>query len=97
MLTFVSMVMVAAGGVVPLGVTDAGLIVQVAFSGAPEQARLTASLNPPAGVTVIVEVTLLPLAVPEAGDRPRVKPGATAEMVTETAADVEVANVSDPP
>jgi len=83
-------VIVAVAAVLPVGVIEAWLKVQVAPWGAPVQARLTAWLNPPAGVTVIVEVTLLPpLTVPVAGERPRLKLAGTAVMVTETADEVE--------
>jgi hypothetical protein len=67
-------------------------MVQVAPWGAPEQARLTAWLNPPAGVSVIVVVALPPLlTVPVAGERPRLKVAGTAVMVTETADEVDAA------
>jgi hypothetical protein len=54
-------VTVAVTGVTPsLGVTDAGELLHIACVGAPVQARATAWLNPPAGVTVTVKVPLLP-------------------------------------
>jgi hypothetical protein len=91
------MVIVAVAGVLPPAVIEAGLIVQVALWGAPEQARLTALLNPPAGVSVIVVVALLPLLnVPVAGERPRLKLAGTAVMETETADDVEAAKPAAP-
>jgi hypothetical protein len=90
-------VIVAVAAVVPFGVSEAGLILQVAFWGAPEQARLTAWLNPPAGVIVIVVVTLLPLlTVPVAGDIPRLKLAGTAVIVTDTAEEVEAAKPPAP-
>ena len=87
------------GAVLPLlGVTDAGLILQLAFCGAPEQVRATAWLNPPAGVIVMVEVVLPPLlTVPELGERTRAKPGETAVIVTDIAAEVDGAKAFDPP
>jgi hypothetical protein len=72
----------------PFGVTEAGLMLHVAFEGAPEQERLTAELNPPAGVMVTVELTLLPLAtLPEPGERLSVKLGAGAAVTVMTSAD----------
>jgi len=83
--------------VLPFGVSEGGLILQVAFWGAPEQARLIAWSNPPAGVIVIVVVALPPLlAVPVAGDRPRLKLAGTAVMVTDTAEEVEGAKPAAP-
>jgi hypothetical protein len=92
------MVIVAVAAVLPFGVTEPGLILQVAFWGAPEHARLTARLNPPPGVIVIVVVALLPLlTVPVAGDRPTLKLAGTAVMLTDTAEDVEAAKPAAPP
>jgi hypothetical protein len=90
---------VSVEGVVPLGVTDAGVTAQVEFAGAPVHARVTAWLNPPAGVTETVAVVLLPAVnVPVAGDIDSVNPGATAAViVTETAVEVEAAKLVAPP
>ncbi len=44
----------------PLGVTLAGVKVQVTPEGNPEQPRLIGSLNPPAGVSVIVRFDACP-------------------------------------
>jgi hypothetical protein len=91
------MVIVAVAAVLPPGVTEPGLILQVAFWGAPEHARLTVWLNPPAGVIVIVVVALPPLlTVPVAGDRPRLKLAGKAVMVTGTAEEVEAAKPAAP-
>jgi hypothetical protein len=52
---------VAVTGVTPsAGVTVAGLMVQVASAGAPEQASETGWLNPPTGVIVTVAEPLEP-------------------------------------
>ncbi len=98
-LTLVAMVRVAVDAAAPLGVTDVGAMLQVACSGAPEHARLTAWLNPPVGVTLIVDVALLPiLTVPDVGLRLSVKLGVTAAVtVMETAEEVEGENVVVPP
>jgi hypothetical protein len=58
----------------PEGVTVAGLKEQVAPAGRPEQAKLTAELNPFCGVTVRVTLPLVS-AVSEAADAARVKLG----------------------
>jgi hypothetical protein len=60
------------------GVTEAELKAHVARLGSPPQAKLTALLNPPAGVTVRVNVADCPgVMVAEAGDAATEKPGAT--------------------
>ena len=84
---------------VPLGVTVAGLKLQEAFWGRPEQAKLTCWLNPPDGVMVIVEVAVLPLVtVPLVGERPTVKlAGTAAVMVMERAAEVDGEKFVSPP
>lgn len=46
----------------PVGVTLFGVNVHVAFLGNPAQAKLTAALNPPEGVTVSVTFALWPAA-----------------------------------
>lgn len=46
----------------PLGVTEAGEKLQVASDGRPEQAKVTAALNPLVGVTLSVTVALAPAA-----------------------------------
>jgi hypothetical protein len=77
----------------PLGVTLAGLNVQVASSGNPLQARLVAALKPLMGVTVTVMVADAPLVmVPLVGVRVIEKSAAgCAVTVTITAADTEAA------
>jgi hypothetical protein len=98
-LTLVAIVKVAVDALVPLGVTEVGLMLQLACCGAPEQARVTAWLNPPAGVTLIVDVALLPFeTVPVVGERLRVKLGVTAALtVMVTAAEVDGENAVAPP
>jgi hypothetical protein len=60
----------------PEGVTGAGLKEQVAPVGNPEQAKLTAELNPFCGVTVKVTVPWLPLLTEsDVGEAPSVKEG----------------------
>jgi len=73
------------------GVTDVGLMAHAALAGTPEQVRVTAWRNPPAGVTVIVVLVALPSpTVPLTGEMESAKLGGmTALMVTETAVDVE--------
>jgi hypothetical protein len=95
----VAIVRVAVDALVPLGVTDVGVMAQVECCGAPEQVRLTAWLKPPAGVTLMVDVALLPLlTVPEAGLRLSVRLGVTAAVtVMVTAEEVEGENVVAPP
>lgn len=58
----------------PEGVTVAGLNTHTAPDGKPEQAKLTAALNPFCGVTVSIVVPAPPeLIVNDAGDASRVK------------------------
>jgi hypothetical protein len=91
------MVSVAVAGVVPLGVTEAGLMLQVASLGAPEQASDTAWLKPLGGLIVIVSVTEpLWLTVPLDWARLMLKSAAAAVMVTLTGAEVEGASVVFP-
>ena len=59
------------------GVTVAGKKLHVVPAGSPEQAKETAELKPPAGVTEIAVVPLVPaVAVNDAGDAETEKPGA---------------------
>jgi len=97
--TLVCNVSVAVAATLPVGVTDAGVMVQLACCGAPEQVNATGWLNPPTGVMEIVDVMEPPGAsVPLDGDRPMVKSAATgAVMVTATAEDVEAALPPSPP
>ena len=61
---------------VPEGVTVVGLKEQVAFAGSPEQAKLTAELNPFCGVTVIVADPCEPeLTVNDVGEAANVNVG----------------------
>lgn len=92
-------VSVAVAGVVPLGVSDAGLTTQVAFAGVPAQDKLTAWLNPPAGVTETVALALLPaVTLPVDGEIDTVKLGADADVtVTNNAVEVEVEKLGEPP
>jgi len=43
-------------GLVPSGVTEAGVAAQVVLAGAPVQVSATAWLNPPSGVTVTLNI-----------------------------------------
>jgi hypothetical protein len=97
--TSVVMVSMEVGLLVPFGVTDAGLNVQLVFAGRPEHVKFTAWLNPPDGVTVRVDVTELPwLTEPLEGLRAMLKSAAeAAAMVTTTADDEDVALVVSPP
>jgi hypothetical protein len=97
--TSVSIVKIAVDTLAPVGVTDVGEMLQLACLGAPEQVRLTAWLNPPAGVTLIVDVTLLPLlTVPDVGVRLSAKLGVTAAVtVMSIGAEVDGENVVVPP
>lgn len=68
-----------------LGVTLAGLKVQVEFAGNPEQAKVAARLKPLTGVTVIVVVAVAPLAmlaVAEESVSPKLGAGAVTRTVT---------------
>ena len=92
----VVMVSVEVEPAAPLGVTVAGLKVQVAYSGSPEQAKVMADAKPKAGVAVMVVAPVPPLAIEtEAGLRDRLKPGVP--TTTLTAADVEAAKTASPP
>lgn len=73
------------------GVTDVGLMAHAALAGTPEQVRVTAWRNPPAGVTVIVVLVALPSpTVPLAGEIESAKLGGMAAlMLTDTAVDAE--------
>lgn len=59
----VAIVSVVVDAALPLGVTVAGLKLQVAWAGRPEQAKVMADAKPKAGVTVTVVVPLPPLAI----------------------------------
>jgi hypothetical protein len=95
----VAMVSVVVAAVPPVGVTVAGEKLQVAPVGRPEQAKLTAALNPPEGwieTVVVVELPLVTVAL--LGDRLIEKPGAAgAETVTVTAAEVDALKLVSPP
>ena len=81
--TFVAIVSVVVRAALdPVGDSIAGLKVQVEYSGRPEQLRLTVPLNPPFGVSVIVEVPDCPAAmVREVGLAARENAGVT-EVLT---------------
>lgn len=71
------------------GVMEAGLKVQVANDGSPEQVRDVAEANPLAGMMLMVEVAELPFViVAVAGDSEMAKSG-DAVMVMERTLDVE--------
>jgi hypothetical protein len=71
------------------GVTDAGLKVQDANDGSPEQVRTVAAANPLAGVMLMVDVAELPLAIVAlVGDSETAKSG-VAVIVTDMAFEVE--------
>jgi hypothetical protein len=62
----------------PEGVTAAGLNEHVAFAGSPEQAKLTAELNPFCGVTVMVVDPCAPEStVNDVGEAANVNAGAS--------------------
>jgi hypothetical protein len=84
---------------VPFGVIEAGLKVQVEAFGNPVQAKVTAELKPFAGVTVMVEVPLLPCAtVSVAGLAATLKSGGGGAVITTVAAaETDAANVLLPP
>jgi hypothetical protein len=66
-----------------VGVTVAGLNVQLAPDGSPEQAKLTSELNPSEGVTVSVTVPWPPgCIVSDDGDAVRENPGKVAAFTT---------------
>lgn len=89
----VSVVVAAA----PFGVTVVGLNVHDGPTGWELHAKLTAVLNPPAGVTVIVVVVELPaVTVALVGFAPIVNDGVTALTVTTTALEVDPAKLVSP-
>lgn len=60
---------------VPVPVIDVGLNPIVTPEGCPDAVRVTAELNPPVTVLVIVELPVLPAAtVTDAGEAERLKP-----------------------
>jgi hypothetical protein len=79
----------------PLGVTLAGLNVQVASTGNPLHERVVAALKPLIGVIVTVTVLELPfVTVPLAGDWEIEKSGTGAALtVTTTAAETDAAKL----
>ena len=83
----------------PAGVTLAGLKEHDAACGNPEHAKVVFAVNPPEGVSVIVDVVELPAAtVTVAGLVASVKsPDDAPPTVTVTAVDVEDPNVPSPP
>ena len=92
----VAMVSVVVDTALPLGVTVAGLKVQVESAGSPEQAKVMADEKPKAGVTVTVVVPLAPLATEtEVGLRDKLKAGVP--TATLTADEVEAAKTVSPP
>jgi hypothetical protein len=94
----VAIVIVVAEEPVPLGVTVAGLKLQEAPVGRPEQVKLTCWLNPPLGVTLMVLVAELPAAtVALVGLAARAKLPDDPPTVTATAVEVDDANVPSPP
>jgi hypothetical protein len=94
--TLVAMVNVDIEAALPLGVTVAGLKLQVAKAGNPVHANDSVELKPAPGVAVTVVVPLLPLATDrDVGLKARLKVGcAPTKMLT--AADVEAANTESP-
>ena len=87
--------MVCAAPVV--GVTVAGLKLQLAPAGKPEQVKLTAWLNPFAGVMLTNVVTELPAdAEPFVGERPMVKSTGSGWMVMSNTGDVDAARMLFP-
>ena len=82
---------------VPLGVTVAGLKLQVEFAGNPEQANVVAALKPLLGVMVTVvgvDAPLAMLALDE--DRESVKPDTGAVTTTVTAPEIDGALLASP-
>jgi hypothetical protein len=92
---FVVSVRVVVAAALPFGVTVAGTNEQVLYDGKPEQAKLTAPLNPPDGVMLMVAVAELPwLTVPLAGLSEMLKSAGTgAVTVTVTVEEVEAAKL----
>jgi hypothetical protein len=94
--TLVAIVSVVVDAALPLGVTVAGLNVQVASVGRPEHAKAMADAKPKAGVAEMVVAPVPPLAIEiEVGLRDRLK--ADVPTATFTAADVEAAKALSPP
>jgi hypothetical protein len=92
----VATVRVVVTAALPLGVTVAGLKVQVAWAGRPEHAKVMADAKPKAGVAAMVVVPVPPLAIEiEAGLRDRLK--AVVPTTTLTVADVEAPKTLSPP
>jgi len=90
-LTFVAIVSVDVAASAP-GVTLAGLKLQVALAGKPEQLRVVAELNPFDGVTVTVAVVVPPaVIVADVGLVPIEKLGGGVEMVMVCAAETAAA------
>ena len=82
---------------VPLGVTVAGLKLQVEFAGNPEQANVVAALKPLSGVTLTVVVVVAPLAMLALDeDRDSAKPGTGAVTTTVTAPEIDGALLASP-
>ncbi len=90
---------VAVTASVPFGVTDVGLMTHAALAGIPVQVRLTAWLNPPDGVTVMVVLVALPsVTVPLAGETDSAKLcGMAALIVTDTAVEAEAEKLAVAP
>jgi len=97
--TSVAMVRVVVDVLVPFGVTETGLKLQVLFTGRPEHVKFTAWLNPPTGVSVSVDVTEPPwLTEPLVGLRDAVKLAAVAAvMVTMMVEEDDMAFAVSPP
>jgi hypothetical protein len=94
----VAIVSVVVAAAVPLGVTVVGLKLHDPPVGSPVQAKLTAELNPSAGVTEIVVVVELPaVTVALVGDALSVNDGGAAFTVTVTALDVDPEKFESPP
>jgi hypothetical protein len=92
----VAMVSVVVDTAVPLGVTVAGLKVQVAWEGSPEHAKVMAEAKPKVGVAVTVVVPLPPPAMETVlGLKDKLKLGVP--TTTLTAVEVEVAKTPSPP
>ena len=93
-------VSVVVTALAPLGVTVAGLKVQEALAGKPEQEKLTCWLNPPLGVMLTVVVAELPCAaLPLVGLREMLKsPEGAEDVITRLVAlEVEAALLLSPP
>ena len=79
-----------------LGVTDAGLKVQDAKDGSPEQVREVAVENPLAGVMLTVDVAALPLVIVALAGESEIAKFGAAVIVTTTALEVEGALFMSP-